>query len=570
MTNIHHEDPALPELHRLAERYDIEGELGRGGMAIVYLGRERATGRRVALKVIGGRYAADSEVVRRFAREAHTVAAFDHPNIVRTLAIEELGGHALAIVSEYVEGETLRAALRRLGPFPHDRVAQVLRDVAGALAHAHERRIVHRDVKPENVFLEAATGRALLGDFGVARPLDADLYLTDVGGSVGTPTYMSPEQVDGRPVDERSDVYALGLLGWEMLTGRQPWEGGTIYAVLYKQKHEELPSLAETRPDTPAFLAHAIEGALAKEPAMRWRNAAEFLVRLTRPPVGPAIPVMSRESADESGDERYGVTHVAAPRTDEGVDETDYAAAFGSPFRPQSWGQAFATVAGLVAVVVFLLRSVGEFERPVVRMDSALAAERAGTAQPDAVAEGDTGSVTRATEAGRVATLPAAGGAAPAAGPRTPPPAPRRPATTASGPRVAARPAPTPASVAAARTADSAALETDLLCATPGLASQRACLIATIERNDGELTRSYQALIGELRARGDGSREPPDVLSLRAEQRAWLALRDQECRRRGRGREGALWAQQRGACFAELSRERAAELRGRLAGSTGG
>ncbi|HVE78379.1 MAG TPA: serine/threonine-protein kinase, partial [Gemmatimonadaceae bacterium] len=419
MTDTQHDDTTHPDLRLLAERYELEGELGRGGMAIVYLGRDRVTGRRVAIKVVGGRHPADSEVVRRFAREAYTVAALDHPNIVRTLAIEELGGHGIAIVSAYVEGDTLRSALRQTGRFRVDRAVEVLRDVAAGLAHAHAHRIVHRDVKPENVFLDAVTGRALLGDFGIARPLDADAYLTDVGGAVGTPTYMSPEQVDGRQVDERSDVYSLGLVGWEMLTGQQPWQGGTIYAVLYKQKHEELPSIAELRPDTPAFLYHAIEGALAKDPARRWRNAAELLARLTRPPSrvvpavaasapAPAPPVVSDEArAARRADGAGAVAAVRATSAPPAADEIDAAGlGLGSPFRPQSWGQAFAVVAGLVGLAAFLFRSAGEFERPVVRMDSALAAERAAAtpADPGPVAP----AVTRQTEAGGVAATPVA------------------------------------------------------------------------------------------------------------------------------------------------------------------
>jgi serine/threonine-protein kinase len=195
----------------------------------------------------------------------------------------------VAIVTRYVPGVTLRAALRGAGgPFAYARAAAVLRDLAAALAYAHARRIVHRDVKPENVFLEEPGGRALLADFGIARPLDVDSPLTVDGASMGTPTYMAPEQITGRAIDERTDVYALGLVGWEMLAGRRPWQGETLYAVLHRQQHDELPDLALLRPDIPAYLLAAVRGALAKDPAARWRDGAEFLARLTPAPV--ALP----------------------------------------------------------------------------------------------------------------------------------------------------------------------------------------------------------------------------------------------------------------------------------------
>jgi serine/threonine protein kinase/uncharacterized protein YecT (DUF1311 family) len=253
-------------------------------MGIVYLARELAGGRPVAIKLLGTPRAGDTDAARRFAREARTVAALDHPHIVRTLAIEELSGDAIAIVSEYIPGQTLRARLRETGPLPFEHAALVLRDIASALAHAHRFRIVHRDVKPENIFVEQESGRALLADFGIARPLDADSALTVAGASLGTPTYMAPEQVRGDELDERADVYSLGLVGWEMLAGSRPWEGETLYDVLHKQQHHRLPSLAELRPDIPMYLLVAIEGALSKHPDERWADGAELLTRLTPTP----------------------------------------------------------------------------------------------------------------------------------------------------------------------------------------------------------------------------------------------------------------------------------------------
>ncbi|HEX3160893.1 MAG TPA: serine/threonine-protein kinase, partial [Gemmatimonadaceae bacterium] len=267
-----HGDGTIPApLRRLSGRYDLLTEIGRGGMSVVYRARERATGRDVAIKVVSHQHSQSAAALERFAREARTMATLRHPNIVETLAIEEVDGATLAIVSAFVPGETLRHALRMSGVFSYERAALVLRDVCAALMHAHQHRIMHRDVKPENILLEASSGRALLTDFGIARSLDADTALTTIGASVGTPTYMSPEQVDGHAVDERTDVYSLGLVGWEMLSGRRPWEGETLYAMLHKQQHEPLPSLTAFRPDIPPYLRAAIDGALAKDRSQRWQ-----------------------------------------------------------------------------------------------------------------------------------------------------------------------------------------------------------------------------------------------------------------------------------------------------------
>ncbi len=205
-------------------------------MSIVYLAREAATGQIVAIKMLGDARRLGPNAARRFAREAHTVAALEHPNIVRVLRLEELDGAPAAIVSVYIPGDTLRAELQRSGPLPYERTAQLMREVASALAYAHERRIVHRDVKPENIVVESHTGRALLADFGIARTDEHD-SMTLTGTAIGTPFYMSPEQVAGLAVDERTDVYALGLVGWEMLTGRFPWGTANLYEILYRQRH---------------------------------------------------------------------------------------------------------------------------------------------------------------------------------------------------------------------------------------------------------------------------------------------------------------------------------------------
>ncbi|MEW5916192.1 MAG: protein kinase [Gemmatimonadota bacterium] len=260
--------------------YECLGELGRGGMAIVYHARDRELGREVAVKVVRTRYAHDSEAVARLAREARTIAHLEHPHIVALYAVKRLPDDSLALVMQLVPGKTLKQSLRDEGAFTPERVERVLRDIARGLSYAHARGIVHRDVKPENIFLDAQTGRALLSDFGVAISREADTSLTATGTAIGTPTYMSPEQIDGARVDGRSDLYSLGLVAWEMLTGRRPWDGESLYSVIYKQKHEELPPIDEMRPDVSERLRYLIDGLLRKQPASRWTNAERFLARL--------------------------------------------------------------------------------------------------------------------------------------------------------------------------------------------------------------------------------------------------------------------------------------------------
>lgn len=263
----------------LSEEYEYLGELGRGGMAVVYRARERALGREVAVKVVRPRFHADEEAVSRLAREARTVAQLEHPNIVSLHAIKKLN-NGLALVMQIVPGMTLKAALAT-GPMAAERAEGILKDIARALAYAHRCGVVHRDVKPENIFLDDVTGRALLSDFGVARSITENTELTATGTAIGTPTYMSPEQIDGGALDGRSDLYALGMVGWEMLSGQRPWMGESLYSVIYRQKHDQPTPLDVLRPDVPPRLQFLIEGLLPKRAEHRWPSAARFLTLLT-------------------------------------------------------------------------------------------------------------------------------------------------------------------------------------------------------------------------------------------------------------------------------------------------
>ena len=288
----------IPPLLVLAADYDIERELGRGGTAVVYLARERATNADVAIKLIHARYAEDAEAVARFAREARFIAQLDHPNVVRVHAVIDLGDGGVALVMAHVAGRTLKQLIQEEGPLSPPRAERVMRDIASALGAAHARGIVHRDVKPENIFIDDS-GRALLADFGVARSMSAETQqLTMHGVAIGTPTYMAPEQIDGGSLDGRGDIYSLGLVGWEMLSGRRPWDGEALYSVLYHQKHVRLPAIDELRSDVPARLAAAIDGATEKERDARWQTVDELTAALDGNPPARRAPVIIPVGAD--------------------------------------------------------------------------------------------------------------------------------------------------------------------------------------------------------------------------------------------------------------------------------
>ncbi len=269
------------DVAELSNEYELLGELGRGGSAVVYRAQDRSLGREVAIKVVHPRAAVPGDdPVARLAREARTVAQLQHPNIVTVFAVRRLRSGGLALVMQMVPGNTLKAVIQRDGPLAPDRAERILRDVAQALAYAHARGVVHRDVKPENIFLDEESGRALLSDFGIARSDEHD-SMTMTGTALGTPFYMSPEQVEGGTLDGRSDLYSLGLVAWEMLTGRRPWDGESLYNVIYKQKHEELPPIEALRPGVPTRLQYLVERMLQKRPAARWAGAEGLLAQLS-------------------------------------------------------------------------------------------------------------------------------------------------------------------------------------------------------------------------------------------------------------------------------------------------
>jgi alpha-tubulin suppressor-like RCC1 family protein/predicted Ser/Thr protein kinase len=267
---------ASPGLSALEPSYEIVREIGRGGTSVVYLARERATNADVAIKLIHPKYLGDEEAMGRFAREARFLERLVHPNIVRVRAVLALGDAGLAIVMAHVPGRTLKELIREEGRLAPERATRFTRDIARALSAAHMMGIVHRDVKPENVFVDSSD-RPLLADFGLARSMAGDSQLTMAGIAIGTPAYMAPEQIEGGALDARGDVYSLGLVAWEMLTGHRPWEGESLYAVLYSQRHAQLPDVRAFRNDVPDALADAIAVAIEKDPEVRWQNAGQMI-----------------------------------------------------------------------------------------------------------------------------------------------------------------------------------------------------------------------------------------------------------------------------------------------------
>src|SRR5688572_13092596 len=262
----------------LASQYDVERVLGHGGMGMVVLGRDRALDRAVAIKVISPEIDVTPRHRQRFLQEARIVAKLRHPNIVAVYATGDANG-LLYFVMEYVPGESLRDLLTRDRCCTAGHAERILRDVADALAYAHGQGVVHRDIKPENVLLDHETGRAMVADFGVAQALAArgEERLTGPGIVVGSPQYMSPEQAAGdSELDGRSDIYALGLVGYEMLSGGPAFAATSVVAVLAKQLTEPPPPLAPLAPDASPALVGTITRAIEKDAEDRWQDASEM------------------------------------------------------------------------------------------------------------------------------------------------------------------------------------------------------------------------------------------------------------------------------------------------------
>ncbi|TML63496.1 MAG: serine/threonine protein kinase [Actinobacteria bacterium] len=261
----------------VAGRYELEELVGSGGMSSVFKARDTLLERRVALKVLHPHFTDDDQYVERFRREARAVASLSHPNIVTILDRGEDEGRQF-IVFELVEGRTLKEVLDEEGRLPVARALEIAIQVARGLAFAHEHGLVHRDVKPQNVILNG-DGRAKVTDFGIARSLDVQ-GVTQSGAVLGTSNYIAPEQASGQPVDRTTDVYSLGVVLFELLTGEVPFPGESFVAVAMQHVSEPPPSLLDVRPDVPVRVAHAVDRALEKDPPARFLTMDAFAAEL--------------------------------------------------------------------------------------------------------------------------------------------------------------------------------------------------------------------------------------------------------------------------------------------------
>jgi eukaryotic-like serine/threonine-protein kinase len=343
----------------VAGRYSIERELGRGGMGVVYLAREVRLDRPVALKLLPPRLAEQAAPRERFLREARLAAKLSHPNIIPIYAVDEIADYVFFAMA-YVEGETLTERVRNRGPLPPGDATRLLREIAWALAYAHAQGVIHRDVKPDNIILEAGSGRALVADFGIAAQVSGAAGV-DGGDVIGTPEFMSPEQALGEKVDAKSDLYALGVVGYFMLSGRLPFTGTKATEVLAKQVTEAARPLAAVADGTPRRLAQTIDKCLAKEREDRPESAAALAEQM-----GLALeqrkelPVALRVFAKRAGRFRDLPTFVYLAIT---TAISGFGVAIASPFGLGFTAWAGTWLAGLTVVPFALL--VGKAQRIV-------------------------------------------------------------------------------------------------------------------------------------------------------------------------------------------------------------
>jgi eukaryotic-like serine/threonine-protein kinase len=302
----------MPVGQVIGGRYELKRVVGSGGMSTVHCAFDTLLERNVALKILHDQYGEDEAYVERFRREARAVAQLSHPNIVTVIDRGEEDGRQF-IVFELVEGENLKELVERLGPLPVRRALELGLEVARALAFAHAQGLVHRDVKPQNVLLDA-DGRAKVTDFGIVRSVDA-VGQTETGTVLGTSQYIAPEQARGEPVDAQTDVYSFGVVLYELLAGVVPYPGDNFLSVAMKHVNDPVPNVLDARPDVPIRLASLIERSLAKEPAGRpvsmdevvaelhavladldAKDGAEGTMIMKRPTVVPARPARRKQA----------------------------------------------------------------------------------------------------------------------------------------------------------------------------------------------------------------------------------------------------------------------------------
>ena len=338
----------------IGDRYELGRQLGSGGMARVYLGHDRLLDRQVAIKVLAEPYASDPQFVERFRREASHAAGLNHPNIVAVYDRGEVDG-SYFIVMEYLSGPDLKQVIRRRAPLPPLEAIDDAQQILAALGAAHRRDVIHRDVKPQNVLL-AEDGHLKVTDFGIARAGE-EADMTEAGSVIGTAQYLSPEQARGDVVTAASDCYAVGIVLYEMLTGRVPFDGGPPVAVAMKQISDEPVSQRIVEPTVPRELEAVVMRSLAKRPSERYRTAEEMSRALAEARAaldgsGGATRVMAAGAAGGTTGQMTAQTRVAAPPPSEPPRNR----------RRRSWAIAAAVLVLLVAggIAAAMLMSGGD------------------------------------------------------------------------------------------------------------------------------------------------------------------------------------------------------------------
>jgi eukaryotic-like serine/threonine-protein kinase len=346
-------------LQRIVEgKYKVEKMLGKGGMGAVYLAHDLTLDREVAIKVLPPDISQDEHVVKRFHQEAKTAAKLDHTNIIPIYRVESDGGLNY-FVMKYISGTSLEDLLEGNQPMPVPEIQRILWEAACALGHAHHRGVVHRDVKPANIMFDH-DGKVILTDFGISKALQSATGLTGTGMIIGTPHYMAPEQAKGQPVDGRADQYALGVVGYRMITGSLPFGGDSVHTILYKHIFEEAPRTSQIRQGIPPSLSEAIARALAKEPDQRYATMEEFATAVwpeqpvSAPKGGKAPPTprprpkppVTAESPTEAVSSMAPTTPMPAARGGA------KAAAAKAPAKKKSSAGLIAVLAGVVVIGV--------------------------------------------------------------------------------------------------------------------------------------------------------------------------------------------------------------------------
>lgn len=277
--------------HATAGEYDVQAEIGRGGMATVFLAHDLALDRKVAIKVMSPSLTSGEGMVERFKREARTAASLSHPHIIPIYAVRE-SEHLCFFVMKFVEGRPLDSIIKEVGPLPVPMVRAILQQVGGALGYAHRRRIVHRDIKPANVMIDAE-GWAIVTDFGIAKATEKQ-GLTMTGATIGTPSYMSPEQCAAKDVTGSSDQYSLGIVAYEMVTGRLPFVADSIMAIMYSHFNDPPPAVSKFRPDCPPEIVGTLERMLAKDPEHRFPDVEAAVAALGAMPLAHDDPIRTQ------------------------------------------------------------------------------------------------------------------------------------------------------------------------------------------------------------------------------------------------------------------------------------